>query len=87
MPKTEVYQLRLTSEEKKRLAHLAQEKDLSIAQMIRKDYGLDAETKPLRDNPHVSPDHSASEIKRLAMQRHGHLPLVFAERKVREELG
>lgn len=43
----------------------------------------------LGPNPEVkvAPAHSASEIKRLAMQRHAHLPLGAAERKVREELG
>ena len=41
MPKDCVYQLRLTSEEKAKLASVAKERDSSIAQMIRKDYGLD----------------------------------------------
>lgn len=102
MPKDCVYQLRLTSEEKAKLAFVAKGRESSIAQMIRQDYGLDlgrepesvkerpakasVETpRPVGSTPTPSA-HSASEIKRLAMQRHGHLPLGFAERKVREEL-
>lgn len=40
MPRTEVYQLRLTSEEKGKLAGIAEKNGLSIAQMIRQDYEL-----------------------------------------------
>jgi len=107
MPRSEVYQLRLTSKGKGKLAHLARERRLSIAQMIRSDYELDAETdsggdgesvsqrpakasadedRPVGSTPTPSA-HSASEIKRLAMQRHAHLPLHTAEYLVRRELG
>jgi hypothetical protein len=93
VPRTEVYQLRLHPQEKGRLARKAEERGTSIARMIRQDYGLDAETKlerdpskPLGDNPDLPPEHSASEIKRLARQKHAHLPLASAEWKVKHEL-
>lgn len=41
MPRTEVYQLRLTSKEKEILALKARGRRLSVAAMIRRDYGLD----------------------------------------------
>lgn len=97
MPKDRVYQLRLTEGEKKKLAGIASGRELSIAGMIRKDYALGDSpiptkierdpSKPLVDNPHLPPAHSASEVKRLAMQRFAHLPLGAAERLVRKELG
>jgi len=40
MPRTEVYQLRLTKAEKAALAHEAKKRGISIARMIRTDYGL-----------------------------------------------
>lgn len=46
MSRTEVYQLRLTPEEKAELARQAKSKGQSIAQMIRTDYGLIASNRP-----------------------------------------
>lgn len=40
MPRTEVYQLRLTKDEKKELAETARQSGLSVAQFIRKRCGL-----------------------------------------------
>jgi hypothetical protein len=40
MTRTEVYQLRLTTDEKVALVRMAKDRNLSVAQMIRTDYGL-----------------------------------------------
>ena len=40
MPRDRGYILRLTNEEKAKLAQLASERQVSIARMIREDYGL-----------------------------------------------
>lgn len=101
MPRTEVYQLRLTSEEKGRLAHLAQEKDLSIAGMIREDYGLDLgrEPEPVKERPAKAsvedarpvgstPTPSADKrFKQLVAQLQSRMPLKDAEETARKRLG
>lgn len=46
MPRTEVYQLRLTPAEKAKLGHLAMVEKMSIARMIRKHFGLSSTTSP-----------------------------------------
>jgi hypothetical protein len=55
MPRTEVYQLRLSKEEKAQLARMAEERHLSIANLIRervlgRSFGLTPTVKPISTN-------------------------------------
>lgn len=77
--------MRVSAEEKEILRTKARESGQSVSDLLRQGVGLEVSIGTKSETPASPPEHSASEIKRLAMQRHGHLPLAFAERKVREE--
>lgn len=74
MPRDQVYQLRLTSEEKAKLASVAQGRDSSIAQMIRKDYGLDSDAA--REIANLNP---APKVVREALEQPSPSTAVSAE--------
>jgi hypothetical protein len=76
-----VIQFRVSTEEKEELQRKAGKQTLS--DFIREALGLPV---GLKNNPHVSEATREKSITELARQRHAHLPLAFAERKVKEEL-
>lgn len=86
MPRTEVYQLRLTPDEKATLARKGKARGLSVAQMIREDYGL----TPRQVGPVAEPQEVENATKNLQDLINGHsrfMPLANAEALARKELG
>jgi len=87
MPRTEVYQLRLTPEEKKALASKAHTRGVSIAQMIREDYGLGKVPVLHAEDlqAHAEEPAVAARLKRVNELART-MPRVNAERLARKEL-
>jgi len=92
VPRTEVYQLRLTTEEKELLAHRAKTKGISIAKMIRRAVGLEEELPNPSDGIPVNPVPKASHASkdeaynRLVQRNHKRMGLKAAESLARREL-
>lgn len=84
MPRTKVYQLRLTPEEKMALAGKARNRDLSIAQMIRRDYGLAEAGIEVTDR--LEELHGAIQHLTQQLKNQGYTTPV-AERMARKQLG
>lgn len=62
MPRSEVYQLRLSSAEKAALAHLAAREGLSIARMIRRRFGLSSDPTPVEGVAKLPPPWSDDPV-------------------------
>ena len=100
MRKSRVFQFKLSDEEYEELHQKAGDLGISASELIRERVGLGREPEPVKERPAKASVEearpvgstptpsapSASEIKRLARQRHAHLPLVVGEREVRKEL-
>lgn len=81
MPRTEVYQLRLTQNEKGELARQASAEGISIATMIRRRFGLSAPPAP---KVNAAPP---SEFEKRVQALIHLMPRSNAERIVRKSLG
>lgn len=87
MPRTEVYQLRLSKQEKDELANRAREQGISIAKLIRQRLKLDAEVvvaapRSGKTTAMVADDLLAARVNELSMR----MPRSNAERLARREL-
>jgi hypothetical protein len=90
MPRTEVYQLRLSTEEKIALAHEAKKRGVSIARMIRADYGL-LEVRDLVEELQDRASENPEEVKAALLASRVNdlartMPRANAERLARKEL-
>lgn len=87
MPRTEVYQLRLTKAEKDELASRAKLQGVSIAKLIRQRLALDAAEEPLAKPGEVIEVKGSPEdfTQRVAFHKL-RMPLPAAERLARQEL-
>jgi hypothetical protein len=88
MPRTEVYQLRLTKSEKDELARRAEVQGVSIAKLIRQRLKLDAkpEATPAPDTTrYIEPPPISDEQLLIAKHKLRH-PTATAERMARKEL-
>lgn len=84
MPRTEVYQLRLTKPEKDELARRAKEQGISIAKLIRQRLSLDAGMGSASVNDFSDEVVSfANRVDELACR----MPRINAERLARREIG
>lgn len=62
MPRSEVYQLRLTPDEKAALASLAKAEGMSIARMIRRRFGLSPDSTPAPNAAKLVADAKARNV-------------------------
>ncbi len=84
MPRDCVYQLRLTRDEKDRLASMARARDLSIAGLIRAELQLDVEVRRVTFSVPVQ-EESAPEIRTDSQEETAEASLVPLARQLQNQ--